>query len=166
MSFKQFEKNSSLQWNTGLKLNAERKETPCIKMHNFFDLLQWKMLDKMQSWGLFCWEECEKIVKRTEHQEPIWILMCRHLKPILMSNSWETVLGLYGFGIPGIIRYMDKICHLRVQGGCVKDERTQLWKHTLPMTSACPQSDRFFLRISLAIEALLYRKPKQYFCST
>lgn len=43
----------------GLKLNDEGKETPYIKMPNFFfletyDLLQSKMLelDKIQSWGL------------------------------------------------------------------------------------------------------------------
>lgn len=120
----------------GLTSNAEEKETLYFEMPNFLktsDLLQSKILeqDERQSWCLTCREECEKTFERTKHQDSIWILMCRHLEPVLMSSSW--VLELYGFGIPGIIR--SKICHLRVQDGCIRCARIQLRKHTQTLTS-------------------------------
>lgn len=102
-----------------------------------------------------CREECEKTFERTKHQESIWILMCRHLEPVLMSSSCgETVLGLYGFGIPGIIR--SKICHLRVQGGCGRHAKTYP-AHDL--TESMGQSS--FPHISLAIKVSLYCMPNK-----
>lgn len=76
----------------GLKLNDEGKETPYIKMPNFFfletyDLLQSKMLelDKIQSWGLQggVWENIRK-----NKTSGINMDTCRHLEPVLMSSSW------------------------------------------------------------------------------
>lgn len=81
--------------------------------------------------------------------------MCRHLEPVLMSSSCgETVLGLYGFGIPGIIR--SKICHLRVQGGCGRHAKTYP-AHDL--TESMGQSS--FPHISLAIKVSLYSMPNK-----
>jgi len=66
-----------------------------------------------------------------------------------LESFGETVLGLYGLGIPGIIRL--KISPLCVQGGCGRHAKTYLAHDLMEY-----MGQSFFLHISLAIKVSLY----------